>query len=154
MQRIHLQKIGGGVTKSQKCSRATVWRTITMMSEWRQWRLKSPVSRLFAQPFVQVQMKENIKASLAFVRGIHRHLTGGFPSQRASNAENVSIWWRHVHVVGQKVTYMSLKSDKRQIATMEFYKSPYLCVADYNTHILLKTANCQPCRHRWLGMLS
>ena len=22
-------------------------------------------------------------------------LTGGFPSQRASNAENTSIWWRH-----------------------------------------------------------
>ena len=30
-------------------------------------------------------------ASLAFVRGIHR----GFPAQMASNAENVSIWWRH-----------------------------------------------------------
>ena len=25
-------------------------------------------------------------------------VTGEFPSQRASNAENVSIWWRH-HVV-------------------------------------------------------
>ena len=23
-------------------------------------------------------------------------VTGGFPSQRASNAENVSIWWRHI----------------------------------------------------------
>ena len=35
-------------------------------------------------------------ASLAFVRGIHRWLvTGEFPAQRASNAENVSIWWRH-----------------------------------------------------------
>ena len=26
-------------------------------------------------------------------------LTGEFPAQRASNAENVSIWWRH-HVMG------------------------------------------------------
>ena len=27
------------------------------------------------------------------------HFTGGFPSQRASTAENVSIWWRHyVHL--------------------------------------------------------
>ena len=24
-----------------------------------------------------------------------RELTGEFPAQRASNAENVSIWWRH-----------------------------------------------------------
>ena len=51
-------------------------------------------------------------ASLAFVRGIHRGpktsklrvngicegnspATGEFPAQKASNAENVSIWWRH-----------------------------------------------------------
>ena len=33
------------------------------------------------------QRKHKSSASLAFVRGI--------PAQRASNAENVSIWWRH-----------------------------------------------------------
>ena len=42
--------------------------------QWRQserlWRLKSPASRLFAQPFVQAQITENIKAPR--VRGIHR----------------------------------------------------------------------------------
>ena len=43
------------------------------------------------------QRKHHSSASLAFVRGIHR---GGFPAQMASNAENVSIWWRHHdHVV-------------------------------------------------------
>ena len=36
------------------------------------------------------QRKRQSSASLAFVRGIHR-----WPGQRASNAENVSIWWRH-----------------------------------------------------------
>ena len=35
---------------------------ITVMSLWAQWHLKSLVSQLFAQPFVQVQIKENIKA--------------------------------------------------------------------------------------------
>ena len=35
------------------------------------------------------QRKHQSSASLAFVRGIHRS------SQRASSAENVSIWWRH-----------------------------------------------------------
>ena len=39
------------------------------------------------------QRKHQSPASLAFVRGIHR--AGEFPAQRASNAENVSIWWRH-----------------------------------------------------------
>ena len=35
------------------------------------------------------QRKHQSSASLAFVRG-----TGEFPAQRASYAENVSIWWR------------------------------------------------------------
>ena len=33
-----------------------------MGSKWARWRLKSPMSRLFAKPFVQAQIKENIKA--------------------------------------------------------------------------------------------
>ena len=35
---------------------------ITMTSEWARWRLKSPASRLFSQPFIQAQIIENIKA--------------------------------------------------------------------------------------------
>ena len=68
---------------------------ITLTSQWPRWRLKSPASRLFTQTFIQTQIKENIKAPR------HWHLcgeftgTGEFPAQRASNAENVSIWWRH-----------------------------------------------------------
>ena len=65
---------------------------ITMTVLWARWCLKSLACRLFAQPFVQVQITENIKTPR------HRPLwwqSGGFPSQRASNAENVSIWWRH-----------------------------------------------------------
>ena len=59
------------------------------------WRLKSPTSPLFIQPCIQVQIKENIKASR------HWPLCGEFtgdrwiPAQMASNAENISIWWRH-----------------------------------------------------------
>ena len=33
---------------------------ITVTSEWARWRLKSPAPRLFDQPFVQAQIKENI----------------------------------------------------------------------------------------------
>ena len=56
---------------------------------------KSPVSRLFTQPFIQKQIEENTKAPR------HWPLCGEFtgdrwiPAQNASNAENVSIWWRH-----------------------------------------------------------
>ena len=41
------------------------------------------------------QRKHQNSAPLAFMGGIHRS-----PAQRASNVENVSIWWRH-HVTGQ-----------------------------------------------------
>ena len=43
-----------------------------------------PHDRLLNHLF-KAQIKENIKALV----------TGEFPTQKASNAENVSIWWRH-----------------------------------------------------------
>ena len=43
-----------------------IWRVkqhhITVTPQWARWRLKSPASRLFNQPFIQVQIKGNIKA--------------------------------------------------------------------------------------------
>ena len=41
------------------------------------------------------QRKHQSSASLAIVMGIHRWPVGGFHSQRASNVENVPIWWLH-----------------------------------------------------------
>ena len=55
---------------------ATYEDTITVTSPWARWRLKSPAYRLFTQLFVQV-------------------VTSEFVAQRASNAETVSIQWRH-----------------------------------------------------------
>ena len=40
------------------------------------------------------QRKHQSSVSLAFVRGIHRGPVNS-PHEMASNAENVSIWWRH-----------------------------------------------------------
>ena len=59
-------------------------------------RLKSLASRLFTQPFIQVQIKENINAPPChWPLWGNSPMTGEFPSQRASNTENVSIRWRH-----------------------------------------------------------
>ena len=69
--------------------------TITMTSQWPRRRLKSPASRLFTQPFIQTQIKENIKAPRHWPLCGEFTGTGEFPAQRASNAENASIWWRH-----------------------------------------------------------
>ena len=45
---------------------------------------------LFNRLFIQAPIKDNT----GFCEG-NPPVTGGFPSQRASNAGNVSIWWRH-----------------------------------------------------------
>ena len=53
------------------------------------------------------QRKHQSSASLAFVRGVHRWPANS-PAQMASNAENVSIWWRHhgySHNIGHGAWY-------------------------------------------------
>ena len=68
---------------------------ITLVSRWAPWLLKSPAYRLF-WPFVQAHSKKFIKTPR--VTGLcegNSPMTSGLHSQKASNAENVSIWWRH-----------------------------------------------------------
>ena len=50
---------------------------------------------IFTQPLIQAQIKENIKAPRLWPLCGEFTGTGEFPAQMASNAENVSIWWRH-----------------------------------------------------------
>ena len=66
-----------------------------MTSQWAWWRLRSPASRLFTQPFIQTQIKKNIKAPRHWPLCGEFTGTGEFPAQRASYEEYVSIWWRH-----------------------------------------------------------
>ena len=51
--------------------------------------------RLFIQPFIQAQIKENIKAPRHWLCQRNSPVTVEFLAQRASNAENAFIWWRH-----------------------------------------------------------
>ena len=66
------------------------------MSWWARWRLKSPASRLFTQPFVK--RRSTTKTLKHRVTGLcegNLPVISGLPSQRTNNAENVSIWWCH-----------------------------------------------------------
>ena len=63
-------------------------------SLWARWRLKSPAPRLFAQALVQAHIKTP-KLHVTDLCEEKPLVTGGFPSQRASNVENFSIWWFH-----------------------------------------------------------
>ena len=90
------------------CAQKSTWvhiGIITMTSYWTRWRLKSLASRLLTQPFIQTQIKENIKAPRHWPLCGEFTETGEFPAQRASCAENVSIWWRHHDgVITKKLT--------------------------------------------------
>ena len=102
---------------------------ITMTSFWARWRLKSPAWRLFTQPFIQAEIKENIKTPR------HWPLCGEFaghrwtPAQSASNAENVSIWWRH---------YVMISIPSRCAHSNMFYLKKWTRLIDicYFHHIL------------------
>ena len=68
---------------------------ITLTPQWARWRLKSPASPLYTQPFIQAHIKENTKARVTGLCAGNSPVTGEFPAQMASNAKNVSIWWYH-----------------------------------------------------------
>ena len=50
---------------------------------------------MYTEPFVQVQIKKTLKLCVTCLCEVNSPVTGEFPAQRASNAENVSIWLRH-----------------------------------------------------------
>ena len=60
---------------------------ITVTLKWAWWRLKSPVSWLFTQPFVQAQIKKWKLRVTGLCEG-NSPVPDEFPAQRASNAEN------------------------------------------------------------------
>ena len=67
----------------------------SLQCQWARWHLKSPASQLFTQPFIQTQIRENIKAPCHWPLCGNSPVTGEFSTQRASNAENISLWWCH-----------------------------------------------------------
>ena len=64
------------------------------------WRLKSPAPRCLLNGLFRRRSK---KTSTLCVIGLcegNSPVTGEFPAQKASNAENVSVWWRH-HIINK-----------------------------------------------------
>ena len=67
------------------------------------------MSAVVSQMLNRLSRRRSEKASKLRVTGLcagNSPVTGEFPAQRASNAENVSIWWRH-HVCVTLMRYIS-----------------------------------------------
>ena len=82
---------------------------ITVKSSWAWWRFKSPASPFFAQQLVQAQIKENSKVRVTGLCEGNPPVTGRFVSQRACNAENISIWWRHHEYCSSRISNCQLR---------------------------------------------
>ena len=68
---------------------------ITVTSQLARWRLKSPASRFLFNLLFRRRSKKTRKLCVTGLCEGNSPVTGEFPAQRASSAENVSIWWRH-----------------------------------------------------------
>ena len=68
---------------------------ITMTSQWGRWRFRSSALRSFTQAFIQAKIKETSKLRVTGLCEGNSPVPGEFTAQRVSNAENISIWWRH-----------------------------------------------------------
>ena len=63
--------------------------------KWPSWLLELPVNWVFVKQLVQTDNKETSKVYITVPLLGEPPVTGGFPTQRHSNVENISTWWRH-----------------------------------------------------------
>ena len=87
-----LSYVSKGIDKSHDCLLEVrePWRIITVTSYRARWRLNCLLNCLF--------WRRSKKTSKLRVTGLcerNSPVTGEFPAQRANDADNVSIWWRH-----------------------------------------------------------
>ena len=97
------------------------------------------MSHLLARPFVKVQIKENTKAPRHWHMWAKPPVTKRFPSQKASNTENVSIWWcyqeqRRLAGCVQYCDHLSHKP-KGILGFMETHHCSYhVCIVELGHH--------------------
>ena len=73
---------------------------------------------------IQAQIKENIKAPRHWLCAGNSPVTGEFSAQMASNAEKVSIWWRHHVPVNLTHIFLGCFIGTGTIVTHCFNSSP------------------------------
>ena len=80
----------------------------------------SSLTIVYSTFYSGADQRKHQSASLASVRGIQR--AGEFPAQRASNAENISIWWRHHDTVYAKPIQAETRKNRQNSQSLNFDK--------------------------------
>ena len=65
--------------------------------------------------FIQAQIKETPKLRVTGLCVENSPVTSEFPAQMASNAENVSIWWRHHDSDSNQMTKMDCNNQEKEL---------------------------------------
>ena len=98
------------------CRRMTAINTITILTESLQWRHNGRDSVWNHQPhdcfpnrLFRHRSKKTSKLRVTGLSEGNSPGTGDFPAQMASNAENISIWWRHHHHMWSSTSLISNK---------------------------------------------
>ena len=87
------------------------FRVIAVTSYWARWRIKSPASRLFTQPLFRRRSKKTSNLRVTGLCAGNSPVAGELSVQMASNAENVSIGWRHhVRVRDEKIEVLGFSA--------------------------------------------
>ena len=66
--------------------------------KWPSWHLELLLNQVFVWHLTQTDKKNQKSVLLSLCEG-NPKVTGGFPTQRDSNADNAFIWWRHNEIM-------------------------------------------------------
>ena len=81
------------------------------------------------------ERKYQSSASLAFVVEIHQPVTGEFPAQMASNAENVDIWWPHYVVMVPEIYHTATWSINGNASFVDSIKKAIALIVIGHFHV-------------------
>ena len=96
---------------------------------------------VYSTVYSRCRSKETSKLHFTGLCDENSPVSGEFPAQRASNAENVSIWWRH-HATG--INHDHGETIKRRCATIS-YLPIYSSLSGYvRSYRLIDTFNLKP----------
>ena len=115
-------------------SRVSILRVIRVTSQWVRWRLKSSVWPFLLNRLFRCRSQKTSKLRVTGLCEGNSTVTSEIPAQRASNAENVSIWWRH------HVTPLRYRT-KHNTSKSELMRSPIVYVFLHNSPIRDKKAD-------------